>query len=197
MVWKIRYDFLRWTSCPSSLKFVIDRAGYKKERRATAWFSPYFRVRRGDRVEASVKLRGEEITGELSPHIVGAAWKYEYAPRGTFDWIEMIVEAIAHTTGDARFDITLYPDVGVNKAWIDDVRVWVNDVLVIKEDFSNWKPYIGGFGVGILAYIHTKKVPIAVGAGIVGSLIGAAIGTRSSKLKERRIKTEIAHLPAR
>jgi len=45
----------------------------------------------------------------------------------------------------------------------------------------DWLPIIigtgaGGIGVGVPTYLYTKNIPIAVGAGVVGSLVGAAIG---------------------
>jgi len=34
----------------------------------------------------------------------------------------------------------------------------------------------GGVGVGVPAYLYTKNIPVAVGASVVGSFMGAAIG---------------------
>jgi len=95
------------------------------------------------------------------------------------------------------FTLEHNPETGRARAWIGNmfmgeydaprIELRLRDLPSSPWYYSNWWDVpeyqrtvigagVGGVGVSVPTYLYTKNVPLAVGAGVVGALIGAAIG---------------------
>jgi len=184
------YDFLTWTSPPSCLR--VETPITEPAARYYYRVAEGIPVRSNSTLKVSIKIKLHNVTETPSTlAIYGYSeaerrWKpesflYIVTPKGTIDWSEYSAEEkvpsdityIRVVIGGGKGDPT-----GVT--WFDDLRIYQDDVLIYANDFSNWNPYIGagalGIATGIGAHQLTKNVPIAVGAGVAGALVGATIG---------------------
>jgi len=182
---KAEYDFLTWKSFPSSAKIWIDELeGW------ALW--PRWLDSIAVRPEASVKVQVfvkqhnvlgfpshilmegyNQVTGDWQ-HILPDIW----FPKGSFNWtLHEHVFAVPANVVALRLGLR---GGGGGITWYDDLKIYQDDVLIYSNDFSNWNPYVGagagGIGVSVPAYLYTKNIPVAVGAGVIGTLIGTIIG---------------------
>jgi len=170
-------DFFVWTSFPSSLKLENDTP------EDLYHDLPQFTVKAGDKLlfKANFKGEGVELCGLNWAGWNGREWRWLdafYTPTATFDWVPLSKEYVVPA------DITIIaPHIGMKKGkvWMDDFEAYVNDVLTVREGFSNWNPYIGaglgGVGGVIAGYLINPKeplVPALVGAGLGAGLGGGA-----------------------
>jgi len=188
MVRAITYDFLprNFTSWPSSLKMENDRPEKLIHRVGFIDAVP------GSKLYATINTKGKELSaingfsGAVGAGIYDHYHRYvRYLgdlvrfPVGTFNWRTLPGRGSFTVPLDAEV-IGISIVIGRGTAWFDDLKIYQDDKLIYTNDFSNWNPYIGagagGLGVGVPTYLYTKNVPIAVGASLVGSLVGAAIG---------------------
>jgi len=198
---KIEYDFLSWTSFPSSLKMIYDGA------RGFWWFIPGSeRPVKPGAVRISVKVKKENVglTPGIDPEFRdsrviiwgfnGAEWKWlgkMTVGYGTENWREYTGE-VEIPAGIDLLKVQLRCGAGAKErpaiTWFDDLKIYQDDKLIYANDFNNWNPYIGvgvgGVVVAVPTYLYTKNVPVSVGAGVVGSLIGAAIGIAGTSLPQ-------------
>jgi len=188
---KLEYDFLTWTSFPSSLKAL----NTYPERRGWWTIVPRnVRVEGGKNITVKVKAKLKNVAAPdsyITIYGYDMAGKQVFPPPfftvrfgyGTFNWREhessMVVPAETAWIG-AMLVSGPGSEERPAETWIDDLKVYQDDKFIYVNDFSNWNPYIGagalGIASGIGAHQLTKNVPIAVGAGVVGALVGAAIG---------------------
>jgi len=182
---KTEFDFLTWTSFPSSAKLLSDEVeDYVR------WPPiPHLWVTPGAKIKITLKAKREGTTpARLPSHmtLIGINERGEMRhlfppfirlPETPFDWRLFTREETLPT------DIVMIGGQcagGVGITWFDDLRIFMDNKLIYADDFSNWNPYIGagalGVASGIGAHQLTKDIPIAVGAGVIGSLVGAAIG---------------------
>jgi len=189
---KFEYDFLPWnyTSFPSSLKVVND----EYEARRTAWREIFrnLSVTPGATLTVKFNCKQQDVLYSTAHMSLrgwnGREWVWigaipPRAPTGTFPWEERsgsltIPEGITMIRGSFGAGPGTIESPGLT--WIDDLQVYLDNKLIYFNDFSNWNPYIGagvgGVGVSVPTYLYTKNVSVAIGAGVLGSLIGAAIG---------------------
>jgi len=184
---KKEYDFLTWTSFPSSIKLTND------ERREWAWTGWVFYglpVRPGSKLTVKFKAKQQNVLYSVS-HVPidgynGSEWRRIVnfgLSLGTFDWTEHS-RTITVPSDIISIRSSLAGGAGSPEAlgitWYDDLRVYMDDKLIFSYDFGNWNPIIGAgagiVGIGVPAYLYTKNIPVAIGAGVVASLVGAAIG---------------------
>jgi len=185
---KFEYDFLSFTSFPSSGKYVNDTEWW--------WWVIIFsglNVRPGStlRIEVNAKatdnlLRTEEGYGSyLFIKETGTLRELGRVglPPGSYDWRKFSGEVRIPT--DVRsVDVGVGVSTGMAEGrpgilWLDDLKIYMDGVLIYANDFSNWNPYIGagiGAGVGgIGGYLATKRPEYALLA-ILGAIIGGTIG---------------------
>jgi len=189
---KEEYDFLTWTSFPSSAKIVCPRnTGWSVWPRPVAQVS----VIPGSTVKIEANAKQQNVLKERYRSAIpvdgfnGEEWSRIWPavihfPLGTFDWRKM--ERSFTVPSDVEVIRVLYScGAGISEdkpgiTWLDDLKIYQDDKLIYANDFSNLNPYIGagalGVASGIGAHQLTKDIPTAIGAGVVGSLIGAAIG---------------------
>jgi hypothetical protein len=192
----VEYDFLTWTSFPSSLKLVneTDREEYVWYRVAEA-----IPVKGGAKMtleanmkQASYGKRSRSTSGMSMAGVRIDVWRdslkgYEgflwlEAPWGDYDWVNVKYPFSPKAIpSDARYmKVALYAK-GFKPAtiWFDDLRIYQDGAIIYSNDFSNWKPYIGaGLGaaaVGVSAYLITRKpeyTPVALLGAVVGGVAG-------------------------
>jgi len=163
---KIEYDFLRWTSFPSSLKIVND----EPEKRWLWYRTPVHEidVKGGELVSITFDMRGENVSSGTPSHVVvnwfdGTRWSRllssGHGRSGTFDW-----ETFPNSRGlpsnvqKIRWGIA----GGVGITWFDNFKLYLNGELIYKNTFDNWLPYIIGGGIVTVAGVAgvTKLVKI-------------------------------------
>jgi len=189
----VEYDFLTWTSFPSSLKLVNDTTTIEYVWYKVAEGIP---VKPGGKVtlECMGKQVGhfekEKITGVRLDLMINGKWDpagfmWLAFPQGTFDWkkISYPVSPKAVPEGATVMMVRLYAKgVKGDVAWFDDLKIYQDGVLIYSNSFDNWKPYLGaGLGAvagGVGGYLATRKpeyalaaLPVALVGGIVGRLI--------------------------
>lgn len=157
MVRKTEYDFLNYTSFPSSMKAIND-----EEKFVPINLLYDYPVEGGDTVKVSAMVKGENID---ESHIAvryfdGETWRNApktpiFLPKGNYDWREITLETAVDTPAQ-MLRVTVYggqgPGTQPSTTWVDDAEVYVNDELVKAESFSNWTPYlVGGTIVGGVA----------------------------------------------
>jgi len=155
MTRKTEYDFLDWTSFPSSLKVSDDRGtGYWDPAlpHTKIPIKPPCKIR----VEAMVKAENiPSPPADLGASIFcptmyadGKVRRYGFTnPFAIEDmgWIKTTYE-IKEDAGDY---LLVAPRVGGSgqagvfaTSKFDDIKVWIDDVLIYSNDFSNWAPVI-------------------------------------------------------
>lgn len=193
---KPEYDFLNWTSFPSSGKVFTDEARY--DAWATWGVSPVIPVTPGRTLKAEVMVKQQNVMYSRSHvHMVGydgKTWRVMPSippvetpiPVGTFDWKKFLLE---ETIPSDIIAIRVDPAGGAGSpeapgiTWFDNLKIYQDDVLIYSNDFTNWNPYIGaGIGTpigGVAANLLKEPLgPIvseAVGAGL-GGAVGGLIG---------------------
>ncbi|MHA1262698.1 MAG: hypothetical protein ACTSSA_11525 [Candidatus Freyarchaeota archaeon] len=188
---KSEYDFLAWTSFPSSIKLINDETGWVYVKAGEATIDP------DTSITVIYDVKQQEVLTDNSRLLIKGLVKGEWVtvdadviPLGTFDWItrtEVVEKSLREKIGDPTL-LLFQLAGGKGTTWFDDLKLyqsplgepWQNGQLIYSNDFANWNPYIGagalGVASGIGAHQLTKDIPTAIGAGVVGSLVGAAIG---------------------
>jgi len=201
MVRKTEYDFLTWTSFPSSLKLTND----EKDVVIGAW-TPNLPIAKGDKLRVEVDVKQKDVPPEPAPH-VGKAFIWHRVWDGKewaiWAWVPFSEREIPSTPEWTKFSlynvivpegfsaISFAPHLwgsGVPNtpgiAWFDNLKIYKNDVLIYSDDFNNWNPYIGagaGGAAGALAGYLITRNPVYALAGIPTALIGAAVGIYTAK----------------
>jgi len=147
---KAEYDFLTWTSFPSSLRF------YNDEREGWAWREWILITlpKRGGTLRLEVNVKQENVLYTRS-HIpfslfdgekwlpVGTIPTLDF-PTGTFNWQTFKYE---HALPPATAAIRILPSGGAGSpeapgiTWFDDLRIYQDGKLIYENKFSNWLPY--------------------------------------------------------
>jgi len=187
----VEYDFLAWTSFPSSLKAVNDGV----ERRMAGKNIVDLVVSPGAEIKAVIKAKQQNVLGPPAPLsrlslVVSEAgvppWsditpKELMFPSGTFDWTEF-QGVVTVPSGIRILRVVCNGGWGTETilgiTWFDDLEIYQDDVLIFHEDFSNWNPYIGaglgGVGGAIAGYLIKPKEPLV--PALVGACLGAVLG---------------------
>jgi hypothetical protein len=189
----VEYDFLTWTSFPSSVKLVND----EPEKATWLLVFDFLSVKPGASIRAEMKAKQEKV---LYPKYVsgfavdgwdGKEWKRIARlalPLGNFDWSEQRLDLVV-PSGIMAIRGALAGGAGSSEGvpgftWFDDLKIYQDDVLIYANDFSNWNPYIGaGLGgalTAVPAYLIAKKPEYAL-VGVIGALIGAGVGYMTAK----------------
>ena len=142
---KVEYDFLTWTSFPSSLKLLNNESGNESW---THFDLPKISVVPGATLRCKVKAKQENVTYSVSHggHGLPSMPSFFELPLGTFDWKEFAGEEFKVAPG--THEMTPYLDGGSGSkglpgvTWFDDLRVYQDGVLIYSNDFSNWAPII-------------------------------------------------------
>jgi len=185
------YDFLAWTSFPSSRKMV-------NETEEQIWWEAEGRppVEPGRTLTVTVNGRGKDLimhpVTRLGPSHIAVdglnAVGEKVArlitlnfPIGTFDWRGF--KATATVSSDVvtlRINTIAGPGLPERPSvtWFDDLKIYMDDVLIYQDDFGNWNPYIGaglgGVGGAIAGYLIKPKEPLV--PALVGACLGAVLG---------------------
>jgi len=184
MVRAIEYDFLTWTSFPSSLKIVNDVLN------SWHWYSEVGRgtpVKPGGKLKVSVKAKLQNVVSNES-HVAVDGWNGSSWVRlmdlgvktGTIDWAEWNGETTV-PAGIQYIRCNLAAGGGTPEGitWYDDLKIYQDGALIYANDFSNWNPIIGagaGAAVGAVAGYALTKKPIYALAALPGALIGGIVG---------------------
>jgi len=183
---KKEYDFLTWTSFPSSAKLTNDEGG---DWAWWGWIFTNLAVTPGAKLLVKFKAKQQDVLYSVS-HIPvdgynGKEWRRLWSvsvPLGTLGWSEYSAEI---TVPSDVIAIRSSPAGGAGSkekpgvTWFDDVEVYLDGKLIFKEGFSNWNPYLGavaGAAVGGAGgYLVTRKPEyalIALPAAVIGGLVG-------------------------
>lgn len=199
---KTEYDFLTWASFPSSGKIVNDTEWWGLWQKTWKLFERS--VTPGKKLTVTVNVKQEGVLpparkshisinnaipqpGVSSPSGIGPRIGVITMPNGTFNWRQFSLELIVPSNVSV---ITAYIAGGAKgTSWWDDLEIYMDDVLIYSNDFSNYNPIIGagvgGAGLGAavpaVAYVVDKprieKDPlIAVGLSVLGIVLGGAAG---------------------
>lgn len=171
---KREYDFLTWTSFPSSAKLICD----EPETWVSGGDSPPIGVRPGSTVKITVKAKQENVLYKHSHiHIDewdGKEWKmavpltvppYPNIPFGHVDWTQF--SSAEYIIPPSVTAIIFRPLGGPGSkeapgvTWFDDLKIYQDGVLIYAEDFSKWDPLIGaGIGAGVLGVVVPAVVRV-------------------------------------
>lgn len=192
------YDFLTWTSFPSSLRVDVP-AQYKIDHLITELMR--ITPKTDISMEANFKWKNNDhfplvaifwydATGvEVgSTVLIHPLWQ---GPRITdLEWTKItnvvrptipenaVIGKVVYRTGYSD-----KPGVIAN-CWLDDLKVYQDGTLIYANDFGNWNPIIGagvgGAGGALAGYLITKK-PVYALAGIPTAVIGGVIGWLTAK----------------
>jgi len=157
MARKVEYDFLNYTSFPSSMKIFNDT-----DRRGP-WelLTINLPITSGANISADIKIKEENAhadpTGiwgltlytspEPAPRPVGGQptpWKYfntTHTPLGTHDWVDRSLSKVKVVPVDHRFMlIAIYGSAGSPEtpciSWFDDLKVYQDDMLIYENKFT-------------------------------------------------------------
>jgi len=189
---KVEYDFISFTSFPTSL--IISNLS---DQRYTLRGSPAVKVAPNStlKVDFSMKVQNVRIIEGWGSYARvygssdGKTWRQiclvpeRDGAFGTRNWKTYSVVFV--TPADINYVyVELVASAGLfgkpGISWYDDLKIYQDDKLIYANDFSNWNPYIGAGALGIVggagAYQLTKNIPVSVGVATLGSLIGAGIG---------------------
>ena len=197
---KAEYDFLTWTSFPSSLKLLSD------EERVAAWnglrdvvipFTPGAELR----VEVQAKQQGVVTpTSRIYVYYYPFDGEWHYMgdielPTGTFNWSTFGLTRLSTRARENATHIRLEAFYGGSSGiqgrpavtWYDNLEIYQDDTLIYANDFSNWNPHIGS-GIGALAggigsYAATKNPLAGVIVASLTALIGGSIGMATARPK--------------
>jgi len=151
---KIEYDFLTWTSFPSSLKLIND----EPTRGPMVLIADMIPVSGGRKISYEVQMKSQDaLPAQAGTPGVGIA--IFVSPDGVrfpfFDWLTGIEQG-THDWKKYRDEKTLPTDAryvrayvyggtgrpgkpGIN--WYDDFKIYQDDKLIYENKFSNWLPY--------------------------------------------------------
>ena len=178
----VKSDFLSFKSFPSSLK--ITNIGPEK----WIWYNVVtdLPVIPGKKVTYQIQVKQKDVVTEPSginlygKNGTSKAVSYGGFPIGTYDWSLHENPGVTIPSDVTLLNVALF--AGKGTTWVDDLKIFQDDVLIYSNDFSNYNPIIGaGVGAAIgasIGYVVKRKkplIPALVGAG-VGAGVGAAIG---------------------
>jgi len=182
----VEYDFLTWTSFPSSIKIVNTQAEPGKLVWAKEFVIPNVVPGRPLTLKVKIKVKDVIYSHSNIPVTIFDGKKRVYlgaasAPLGTHDWREYSVQVnipketvyvVSNLAGGAGT-----PDrPGIS--WFDDLKIYQDDKLIYANDFSNWNPYIGagaGAAIGAIAGYFIKPLGPIVSEAVL-ALAGAGLG---------------------
>jgi len=205
-MYKLEYEFLTWTSFPSSLKAIND------ENLLRGWWKIFDKlpVTPSSRVRVEINIKTDNILTpypgrpeiEWGSYITiygfdGEKWRPTdlAAPDpwttcgayGKTDWTKYEKEIVIPS--DIRMlQGRLVAAKGLT--WFDDLKIYQDDKLIYSNYFSNWNPYLGALGGGLLGtiggYLAKPKEPLipAVAGLCLGSLFGAGVGLATVLVKK-------------
>jgi len=147
------YDFLTWTSFPSSIKLVNDESPQNK---------PFYKIAEGIPVKPHATLKaiykGKTENSTEPPgggnfvmvRLLDAAGRYvthkvAWIGYGTIDWKD--VQAVVTAPSEAAVMEVYIAGAGGRPempaiTWFDDLKIYQDDEFIYENKFSNWKPYI-------------------------------------------------------
>jgi len=193
MAVKESFDFLRWTSFPSSLRADNDEGVNVTFRRRQ--FIP-IKAPATIRVEGNIKVENGSIEEPAWIAIVGwdaagreirETW-FHTSGVVSKNWVKMETSKDM-PAGIANIELRMVcAGSGVKGkvaiTWFDDLKIYANGKLIYANDFSNWNPYIGaGLGglSGVGAFYLTKNPVLSLGVVALGAFIGGGVGVLTAK----------------
>jgi len=155
------YDFLHWTSFPSSRKII----NYKTDEQIWWTVVDKLPVEPGKYLTVVVNVKGQNIgtPAACRSHIAIDCYNenYElfkipramilYVPPRTTDWTQLKETVIVPNGAVAILVTTIAgtaqsPDLP-NISWYDDLKIYQNGELIYENTFDNWLPCIIGGGI--------------------------------------------------
>ena len=141
----VEYDFLSWTSFPSSLKLSSSEKDH-----VTGPYTPILPIKPMARLRIEVNAKQQNVVG---PYVSGfqlrggpkepelATFCRVTLPKGTFDWLHFTsIEEVA-PPGIQWITGVVWSGTG-GSTWFDDLKIYQDDALIYSNDFSNWAPII-------------------------------------------------------
>ena len=136
------YDFLTWTSFPSSGKIThYDPTGEAE------WWGVWrnIPITPGETLRFEINVKQKDVTSRVRPSHLGFWWSGEYGgdirfPLGTFDWRTFTLEKVV-PDGKTLLTFTIAGGSGPSKdtpgiTWFDDLRIFMDDKLIYDNYFS-------------------------------------------------------------
>ena len=193
------YDFLVWTSFPSSIKFWDIRAKVG----IAVWsdWTPAIAVAPGNLVKVQVNCKQENVLYSTSRAETWGwveaekRWRKVFGlwvdiPRGTIPKFKTFTSEMKVPEDITAIRVRVGGGSGSPEApgitWFDDLKIYQDDELIYSNDFSNWNPYIGA-GVGavataIPAWLITRNPLATLGVSVlVGAPLGGLVGYLTAK----------------
>jgi len=154
---KVEYDFLSWSSFPSSLKMINDEA------RRGPWLVLFHNqpTTPGARITATFKIKEEHTIRDPSGlwgvmiywnrepaplPIPGKAYGWTWleagtTPLGTHDWMDWEIKAVHPVPSEGRYLLAYLVGPPGGISWWDDLKIYQDNKLIYENKFSNWLPY--------------------------------------------------------
>jgi len=142
---KIEYDFLTWTSFPSSLKLVND-----EERWFWVTISPWLKVNPGSKISVAINVKAERnapTPARPAPGKASYIWIHDnverkdrlhiWLPIGPFEW-SSFKGSFTVPSGIDYVEAGL--GVSLATLWIDDFKVYQDDKLIYDNYFTALRP---------------------------------------------------------
>jgi len=177
----VEYDFLKWTSFPSSVKITNPSSKILWDWKRIVIIP----VKPGSTIRAECMIKREGLAGDYwgatvhfdrrvpatPEHPLGWAPLFGIdTPPDVFSWtkwtrerkIPADVDMLRVYYGCARARV----EGGTNIAWFDDLRVYMDDKLIYENKFSNWLPYqiagavITAIPIGLYAARRMPKITV-------------------------------------
>jgi len=148
---KTEYDFLNFTSAPSSLKLINDR---EEER---VWFTVGGVISVKPNSLITLKLKAKQMEATLSGGYGavngwdGKNWSNLYAlfyhlPKGNFEWAEFTNDFPKHKILDGVTHLRILLGSGLGPEgqevtnWYDDLKIYQDDELIYENYFTMLRP---------------------------------------------------------
>ncbi len=190
---KAEYDFLTYTSFPSSVKLINDEVGQ------TAWWKtwvPYsLPVTPGSTLRTEVKIKQQDVINRPESRVIllglkagewvgskdlGLGYPFiGYVPLGTFDWT-LFERTITVPDDVPTIRLAYAGGAGTPErtglTWYDDLKIYQDDVFIYENKFSDWTP-VGAVAGGIIGGVTGELTkPIGPISPLIGALGGVALG---------------------
>lgn len=184
---KYEYDFINWSSFPSSRKVINDESTD-----FWAFGFGWFPVTPRSIIKVEFMAKGENIIGGRVSRIAidgkdvnGVEARIRaggdlFLPSGSFKWGKFETSLIVPSNVTSIRVLFLGGNGTPALTWYDDLKIYQNGALIFEDKFSNWTPYILGGGLavagGVAGYAWKKKpIPALVGA-VAGAGLGYGVG---------------------
>ncbi len=159
------HDFMNYTSFPSSLKLVNDAKGPDYVWATIASDIP---VLGGSKITAEVKLKRNVSAIPTSPYAgiridtkrpiptspdhIPYSFLLDAGP-GSYDWTKVQNEKTIPADANLLLVRIYAKGYKGDTLWLDDLKIYQDDLLIYSNNFSNWWPDIIGVPVAVVGAV--------------------------------------------